>query len=413
VRWHDLPAAAEWAVLALWMAGRWWRDHRSHPVDCRAIGRGHLWLLLLLPLAADAGQARFVIDNQPLTDGSISTDTASLCRVASATLDYLERGRGYDPAVIHGGEEWLVGATLERVVDTLRFVCQIEQEDRAAGRQSRLASTQFVERHFERWRWLPDRGDIERRLATASKRLTKSLRAIPADQLLMTRYYVKQIEGRATPDRDHPHALYTLPYDEHGLTLAEAESESQRLVRYRFTKQQVVAGALEGLARPLVWLSRDDLEDVLMQGSARSGSGEGARYFNVHRNNGIAYDYTRARREQGRYWYFKEVGSILGYGLDADEKITIEPRVTFAGDITRLGLGKLLLIEGMERGERVMRLGVMADTGGAFDNNLFQIDLLAGAYRGWSDYQAANRHLPDHVNGWILLLRSDHGTRDQ
>ena len=142
-----------------------------------------------------------------------------------------------------------------------------------------------------------------------------------------------------------------------------------------------------------------------MQGTGVLTVNNELRYFNVHRNNGIAYDYSIGKREQARYWYFAEVPSIMGYGKTLASKIAVNPHVTFAGNVKDLGLGKLFLVSFVEKGERVSRMGVLADQGGAFDNNLFQLDLLVDSYKGWKDYHQANKAMPDYAQAWLLLKK--------
>ena len=366
-------------------------------------------LLFISILAAATAQAeeRFALDVSPMQGKMMLTRSSDLCAVSRNTAAYLRKGADYDAAAIHGGRAPHFEAGLERVVATLDFLCRVYIEDVRAGRNSRLHDAAFIERHFDRYRWRPDREKALAYAAKSSKAKARMLNRIPPDQILMTKYYVKRLEGRGQRDDAHPHALYALPFDERGLSLEEADARKGELTRFRYTKQDVVNGILlrEQLAEPLVWLSRSDLEDVLMQGSAKIEVASGASHFNVHRNNGIAYDYTVAKERQGRYWYFKEVPGIMGYGKDADYKIEVAEQVTFAGDIDALGLGKLLMVRYEDDRGTLNRLGVMADKGGAFEGNLFQVDLLAGAYRGWSDYHAANRHLPDFVEAWVLLLK--------
>ena len=368
------------------------------------------WLLSLLLLASVAqAEERFTLDASSMRGKMMLTRSGDLCDTARNTAAYLRKGSDYDPAAIHGGREPHFGTSLERVTATLDFLCRVYVEDVRARRNSRLHDAEFIERHFDRYRWHPDREKALAYAAKSSKAKAKMLNRIPPDKILMTKYYVKRLTGRGQRDDAHPHALYALPFDEQGLSLEEADARKAKITRYRYTKQQVLEGALlrEKLAEPMIWLSRDDLEDVLMQGTAVVETAEGERHFNVHRNNGIAYDYTLAKERQGRYWYFKQVPGIMGYGKDANHKIEVAQQVTFAGDIDALGLGKLLMVRYEGKGGTVNRLGVMADKGGAFEGNLFQVDLLAGAYRGWSDYHAANRHLPDFVEAWVLLLKPE------
>ena len=360
-------------------------------------------LLVLLPLSMVQAAATFTTQQPQFVAGQWPDRSADLCQVATETLKYIDKGQSYDPVAIHGGK--IPGATVP-VADiraTLLYICQIANEDKAAGRKSRLTDPNFVQQHFSFVRWLPDQ-------AGAAK-LSKNkplLQKLPADKILQTKYFVKIADGSPVKTAEKNQALYGLPFDEAKLDLATADALGKQITRFQLGKQDIVRGALEKTplrAPVLFWLSREGLEGALLQGTAVVPSGQGYRYYNVHRTNGIPYDRTKTPEQQQRYWYFKEVQSVLGYGKDADYKIPIKPEVTVAGDIPQLGLGKLILLATPESGVMHYRLAILADTGGAFANNLFQLDWLSGYYRGWPDYFAANKHRGDYSQAYLLLKK--------
>ena len=297
--------------------------------------------------------------------------------------------------------------TLPKVKQTLAFICQTYREDVRAKRNSRLHDEVFLRQHFDFYRWAPD---VKTARAIALKSTnevkTRMLNAIPEDKIFLTKYYTKLLTASEVKTSVYNQALYALPYDEQGLDLEEA-NENLSLARHQYTRQQVIAGVLEKkkLAKPLIWLTEEALHDVLLQGTGVVEVNGKRRYFNVHRNNGIAYDYAIGKREQARYWYFSEVPSIMGYGETLDSKIAISPQVSFAGNVADLGLGKLFMVSYELAGEKVARLGVLSDQGGAFDNNLFQLDLLVDSYFGWQDYHQANKQLPDYAKAWLMLVK--------
>ncbi|TVQ74200.1 MAG: hypothetical protein EA373_00430 [Oceanospirillales bacterium] len=332
-----------------------------------------------------------------------------LCDVAQQTHQYLAQGHAYDPAAIHGGTTPWLKTPPERIKETLTFICDVVNEDKQAGRASRLTNPDFITQNFELVRWAPD----QQRASQLSEG-KPLLQRLPADRVLLTKYYVRLTDGQPQQTSQTPHALYGLPFDEAHLTLEEADAKRDQITRYRYGKQAIVAkessptqaGYMRNQAPPLIWLSRNDLEGALLQGTAVVDEPNGQRrYFNVHRNNGIAYDRTIRPEQQERYWYFKEVPGVLGYGKDADYKIPIRPQVTVAGDIFQLGLGRLILLRTEEHGQPVFRLTVLADTGGAFHDNLYQLDWLSGYYRDWDDYHRNNRHIGDYADAWLLLKR--------
>jgi len=369
--------------------------------------RGALAALLLCSAAASAAPS--FRPAQTLAPGQWPDHSGALCDVAAATADYLAQGNVYDPAVIHGGTTPWLQTPPERIRATLEFVCAVAAEDARVGRSSRLTDPAFLQRHFELLRWQPDRARAAQ--LASGKPLLQNL---PAERLLLTKYYVRVASGSAAQTAATPHALYGLPHDEAQLPLAEADALGTAITRFQLGKQAIVASETAAAsandmaqrAPPLIWLSRADLEGALLQGTAVIEDDAGQkRYFNVHRNNGIAYDRTRKPEEQERYWYFKAVPGVLGYGKDADYKIPVQPLVTVAGDIFQLGLGRLVLLRTEEAGEPTYRLNVMADTGGAFHDNLYQLDWLSGYYRDWAGYHAANRHISDYAEAWLLLKR--------
>jgi len=375
----------------------------SQPLPSVSASRVVFGTLLLCLAAPGHAQPQFQAVQPKLDAGVWPDNSKQLCFVADETLKYLAKGAAYDAAAIHGGK--VAGATtpLPRVVDTLNYLCKISQEDQASGKPSRLANPQFIAQHFEFVRWLPDR--------TAAAKVSKNkplVQNIPQDKLLLTKYYVRIAEGSTQKTTQQNQALYGLPFDEQALPLDQADALGKKITRFQLGKQDIVKGALEQKplrAPALVWLSRDDLEGALLQGTAVVPQKNGYRYFNVHRSNGIAYDRLLKPEQQQRYWYFKQVQSVLGYGKDADYKIPIAPEVTVAGDIVNLGLGKLILLSTIEGGKTHYRLTILADTGGAFANNQFQLDWLSGYYRDWDHYYQANKHRNDYTNAWLLLKK--------
>lgn len=330
-------------------------------------------------------------------------NSADLCSVAQASQHYLQQNEQDDYAV-HDG----FGVPVNRVKETLEFICQVEKEDQSRQIESRLHSPDFLQQHFDFYLWSPDKQRANMLADKSSHPVkAKKLRAIPEDKLLLTKYYTKILKGSAEKNAHHDQALYRLPYDEQGLSEAEIQLRKSSLTRFRLTRSEIISGALaEGnLAEPLIWLSEDALHDVLLQGTGLIHDGEKLRYFNVHKNNGIAYDYTIGMREQERYWYFAEVSGVLGYGHNLDSKVSLKPKVSLAGDIQQLGLGRLFLIQYLVGDKKQKHLAVLADQGGAFENNLFQLDLLVDSYYGWKDYYAANKHIPDYAEVWLMLKK--------
>ncbi|MBL7481427.1 hypothetical protein [Legionella bononiensis] len=350
-----------------------------------------LWLSLLFVQSTFA--APHFVQSAPLFNGTYDFKGAELCATAKQTLAYLNKGSSYDPQVIHGGKA--VTISLTRVKATLEFICR---------NQERLNDPAFVKQHFDFIRWYPDKNQAKQ--LSSNKPLLKNL---PNDRILMTKYYVHLAKASSMKTSRMPYALYGLPADEQGLTLEEADLKPG-IIRLKYGKQAILAGALKNKPVPvLAYLSREDLEAALLQGTVVADFGNNkTNIFNVHRTNNIAYDRTKAPYLQERYWYFKQVDGIKGYGKDADHKITVNPKVTFAADLKQFGLGKVLMVQYREKsGQLISRAGIMADTGGAFADNLYQVDYLAGSYPGKEAFYQETQHLPDYVEAYIMILKDE------
>jgi len=349
----------------------------------------------------------FVVEKSPQLGLLKNFKASELCIVAENTEHYL-KNNPEDIFAVHAGTILDKEISLKKIEQTLAFICKTYREDVQAKRQSRLHDNKFILEHFKFYRWSPDiktAQEIAKKSTNAIK--SRMLNAIPEKQIFLTKYYTKLLTASATKTKKYDQALYALPYDEAGLSLSQAELKKANLTRFQYTRQQVIAGILaeKKLAKPLVWLTEEALHDVLLQGTGVLNVGGEQRFFNVHRNNGISYNYSIGKREQARYWYFAEVPSIMGYGKELTSKIEIKPQVTFAGNVADLGLGKLFMVSYQHNNQQTSRMGVLADQGGAFDDNLFQLDLLVDSYRGWQDYHQANKTLPDYAKAWLMLLK--------
>lgn len=356
--------------------------------------------------------AHFKLEYEPDIGVMKHFNADDLCSVAENSKQFIN-AHADDNFAVHKGSVFNDDISLARVSETLDFICTVYHDDIANKRASRLHDEDFMAEHFDFYRWLPDTQTAQA-IAKKSTNETKSrmLNAIPNDKIFLTKYYTKLLTASSIKTAKFTQALYEIPFDETILSLPEADKLKSQLTRFKYTRQEIIAGALsaennqgKALAKPLVWITEEALHDVLLQGTGVLDVDGEIRFFNVHRNNGISYDYSIGKREQARYWYFAEVEGILGYGDEIDEKIAIKPHVTFAGNVKQLGLGKLFMVNYHVGENFYSRLGILADQGGAFDNNLFQLDMLVDSYRGWRDYHQANKHLPDYAKAWLLLKK--------
>ena len=209
------------------------------------------------------------------------------------------------------------------------------------------------------------------------------------DRIRMTKYVVYQFDGSRTKTEEHTHALWQI--------------DPNASFRTRYTRQDIISGVLEKepAAKPLAWLSLTGMFESQLQGTVEVHFKEGdSAWYNVHVSNELPYKKGVSAKSQERYWYFRPVNAFYGWG--EEEKVVIDPMVSFAGDIYNFGLGHLLWLES-DKGHYV---GVLADTGGAFQPNLGQFDWFIGIVRDRAHFYERALKLPKYSKVGFLLPRS-------
>jgi hypothetical protein len=331
---------------------------------------------------------RFTIDSRQvmspgtLPNGKIQLNETDLLTVLQNTQAYFQAYSQDNPDVRREGILGTQGVTVADVLDTLNFMIMTLQEDIANGQPIRLKDARFLNTNFQVIKW--DAYDPKN----------------PGERLVrLTKYAVFKHPGSRSQTSEFNVPLYQL----------KEGAESDRFY-LKYTKQEVLAGIYEtggaefGRAEPLAYLTREGFEDALLQGTILINFTDGTSdFFNVDRNNGIAYIPGVSAYRQGRYWYFRAVDGIKGYGHQFESKISIKPGVTFAGDVLNLGLGKIVALAHRTGGRSQLQLGVVADTGGAFLPNLHQLDFLAGVFGDRDQFYAATQNLPEYAQAYILI----------
>jgi hypothetical protein len=67
-----------------------------------------------------------------------------------------------------------------------------------------------------------------------------------------------------------------------------------------------------------------------------------------------------------------------------------------------IGLGRIIVIED---NQNQLKMGVIADTGGAFLPNLYQLDFLAGTFASETEFENYIHKLPEYTNAYILVKK--------
>jgi hypothetical protein len=319
---------------------------------------------------------------------NINFQQRDLLTVLENTRKYFEEHAAEDPNIFRRGVLGTQGVTVEDIVKTLDFMIDVVREDISNNRVTRLKDPEFINENFRVIKWTAHNPNNQRQ-----------------QQVRITKYAVFEHTGSRTRTSNFNVAIYSLKDD---------DIEDKFYTRY--TKQEVLSGIFEpggkeyGRVKPLAYLTREGLEEALMQGTILINFTDGTQaYFNVDRNNGISFVRGLRATEQKRYWYFREVDSIKGYGHNIDAKISIKPGVTFAGDILNVGLGRIVVTEDTRGGRKQLQMGVIADTGGAFLPNLYQLDYLAGSFKNRQEFNQYIRRLPEFVNAYFLVKKPSVG----
>jgi hypothetical protein len=325
-----------------------------------------------------------VLTTGKLPNNQINFNQTDLLSVLTNTREYFQKYASEDPDLQRTGILITQGVTVKDILKTLDFMITVLEEDIANKRTTRLQDPSFINTNFRVIKWSAHNPENPQQ-----------------KQLRITKYAAFIHPGSREKTSKYNTPIYALK-----------EELNQDKFYTKYTKQDVLSGIYEpggkefGKVKPIAYLTRNGLEAALMQGTVLVNFTDGTKEFlNVDKNNGMSYIRGVKATSQKRYWYFKEVDAIKGYGYKIDAKISIKPGVTFAGDVLNIGLGRIIVIEDNQNGKKRLKMGVIADTGGAFLPNLYQLDFLAGTFASEKDFQQYIHKLPEYTNAYILVKK--------
>jgi hypothetical protein len=278
--------------------------------------------------------------------------------------------------------------SLEDVKKTLKFIVQVIEEDLVHGKH-RIHSTTFLKHHFKFLKWTAD-------WKTAQSYAIQ----MPHDgQIRLTMYGILTVKGNNKKTSAYPCGLYKL---------------NDHSIQKNYTKQQILGGVLEQphnkpKRTTLAWVSRQDSEDALMHGTVLVQFPDGShKMLNVDQSNGIPYN--RKQKNvlgQKRYWFFRELDNHAKPLDQMIEKFKERKNVIFAGDLQNIGIGKLIAITYINptNNRHEIRLGILADTGSAFHENLYQLDLYAGLFKSRHALKDAIGRFPSATDAFVLCKK--------
>jgi hypothetical protein len=325
--------------------------------------------------------ANQVLRTGKLPNSQINFNQSDLLTVLTNTRKYFQKYSQEDSDIHRTGILVTQGVTVKDILKTLDFMIVVLEEDIANSRPTRLQNPDFINNNFRVIKWSAHNPENPQQ---------KKLR--------ITKYAAFIHSGSRQKTSKYNTPIYAL-----------TEESRQNKFYTKYTKQDVLSGIYEpggkefGKVKPIAYLTRNGLEAALMQGTVLVNFTDGTKEFlNVDKNNGMSYIRGLKATSQKRYWYFKEVDAIKGYGYKIDAKISIKPGVTFAGDVLNIGLGRIIVIED---NQNRLKMGVIADTGGAFLPNLYQLDFLAGTFASETEFENYIHKLPEYTNAYILVKK--------
>lgn len=290
---------------------------------------------------------------------------------------------------------------IEEALNTLSFIIKIIEEDRGKKKQ-RLHDPLFINKNFTCIRWSGDQAAQKGRQASAK------------NTIHLTKYLTYLVPGSHKKTSTFCQALYSLPKDEQNLTESQIHQQKKHLLRFRYTRPEILRGALEkkqyrSIVEPLVWLRPQDASQAIMQGSIIvKMPGNIYKILHVHKTNGHPYyKNSQSKDKNTQYWFFHEQKKLENPTKPLNSYLDPVTYVTLAGDISHIGLGRLILLryKHPKTGKDYLRLGVLADTGGRFRRNFTTLDCFAGVFSSRNKFYQSIQHLPTHPEAYILVRK--------
>lgn len=352
--------------------------------------------------SSDAQLKKKLPEKTPL----VETNAKDLDKLSSACLDFLNKSK--DEAAKNVGTSIIEsGITQEVVISTLEFIntIQAEDHDHIKSNKKQADGSPWVYRMSKYW-YLSQNFDFYRIYGNQSNAKISKV-DLPFGKIKITKYAIFEFEVGRQISKKNNTEVYAIPE-----WVNPTSGQSQ--YRLRYTKEQVfggvyrVGGEAQGKAKPLAFTTKSNVELVMLQGTFVGCFEDGTRkIFGVAGTNEEPFEVAIKHADQKRYIYFKELDDFYGYGKIKEDKIKIEPGLTFAADVNNFGIGKLMLAcyEDTVSKKFKAKIGILADTGSAFADNSFHIDFLLGNYDSKKSFYKDADKIPSYCDVYILIKK--------
>jgi membrane-bound lytic murein transglycosylase len=329
----------------------------------------------------------------------LSTNPDVLLHASRYALRYFESNLWIDRHFIRSRIFEPNTISRSQVEKTLEFIIKTIKEDKKSRRKkSRINDPTFLKKHFAFIKWKGDVRGARRNKVDLPKWFDEG--RLKNGKIKLTSYAMFRRKGSYCKTEKYSYPLYGI-----------ASKKFHDTWRLKFSKQKIFSGVLEEKrfardVKPMVWVRRDDVEEALMQGSIIIIMPNGKRrLFNAFKSNGFVYDKKiKDRRNQKKYWFFREIKKSKDAYSDRFLPFLKCGGAAFAGDLRNIGLGKIIALKYQhpKTKRKEFKLGVLADRGSAFSNNLYQLDLFSGIFNSRDEFKKYLGQFPPSVNAYIL-----------
>lgn len=324
---------------------------------------------------------KFSLTKPSLQNYTVSTDPLALQQAVRDAKGFLNRYWETHKAVISPQPFSTQILSAKKVRDTLDFIDEVIEEDKKTG-NFRILDPSFLEQNFGLISWQAD-CDTEHKQHKQNKKIK------------LTSYVIYKAKASYERSPEFPCALYRL------------KSEKNPI---RLKKQNLLDGSLENnpelaaQVQALAWVSRDTLEEAMLQGTVILHMPDGKeKAFTANISNGYKFSKALGRPiNQEIYWFFLERKNEK-FIQDAHRR----KNVIFAGNLPFLGLGKIIALQytNPKKKKKEILLGILGDHGSAFEKNRYQLDLFGGIINNKTELKKHLSNFPPTVETFIVYRK--------
>ncbi len=152
-------------------------------------------------------------------------------------------------------------------------------------------------------------------------------------------------------------------------------------------------------------MTKNGYRDALMQGTIFvKMPNKKNRAFRLHLTKNLSA-YKKMKKKERKFYFCEIKGKYLEKLLTRCIQRT---GIVLAGDIYNIGIGKIIAFPYRNRktNRPELRLGIMADTGGAFVKTLYKMDYFAGIFTSREKLRKHMNSLPLSTDAYILYKKS-------